>query len=181
MITRRKLATVLASAASAIGLGGGAAIASTPTQPETLYSFEALQKWFRDHPELLWAHQTSTRCEEVRQQAVRQSEPFAEANPHIDYDCWVDNTTDNVLMKVYHRTPKDEQGQRRTIGAAMAIMRHFVADGSEAELEAEINAGWGKLTVAANKARFDPNSEFSQREGEPAKIMGLAKMKAAGA
>lgn len=180
MITRRKLATVLASAAGAIGLGGSAAIASAPAQPETLYSFKALQKWFRDHPELLWGNRTNTQAELVRQQAVRLSEAFADAHPHIEYGAWVDWTTDNVLMKVYHRTPKDSEGLRREIGLAMAIPRSLVAQASETELSTHINEGWAALTVAADEARVDVNSQFNLREGEYYQIRGLAELKQTG-
>lgn len=149
MITRRKLATVLASALGTIGIGAGSATAAPTLAGVETSEFLRLQKWFRDHPELLWAHPSSTPTELLRQKAVRLSEPFAEAHPHIEYDAWVDNCTDNVLLKIYH-CRSSVNGESVHLGLGFAITRKAIRDSTPAELDAHITEGWQALTAAVN-------------------------------
>ena len=149
MITRRKLATLFASAAGTLGLGTGTATATV--RPDlaieaSTAEFLRWQQWFRDHPDLLWGTRHATKAELVSQQAMKLSEPFHAANPHIEYGSWVDRTTDNALLKVYHR----DRAKDIEVGLAYAVTRRDIEDASPEELDNTINGCWAALTAAVN-------------------------------
>lgn len=188
MITRRKLWGMVASAAGAVGLGiptasrlQAAVDAKMMAEfPGTLLArhgsdeFVRMQKWFRDHPQLLWSTPYHTEAELVRQKAVRLSEPFHVANPHIEYDAWVDSCTDNVLMKVYHR----DRERDIEIGLGMAITRKAVRE--QEGLDNIINEGWTALTAAVNEEPLPPEWQGTYDRWPSKTIMGLAQLKVGG-
>lgn len=190
MITRRKLWGMLASAIGAVGIGVPTAsrlqaaidakmLAEFPGSllfrpNETSAEFIRYQKWFRDHPQLLWGAPYHSEAELVRQKAVCLSEPFHAANPHVEYDAWVDTCTDNVLMKVYHR----DRERDIEIGLGMAITRKAIRE--KDDLNTVITEGWTALTEAVNERPIRPEWQRIYDRWPDKTIMGLAQLKVGG-
>ena len=78
--------------------------------------------WFRENEGVLWASDTKALSYRIRDKARDLAKPFAQANPLIEYDAWVDNCTDNVLIKTYHRIGD------REIGCCVSILRSELRD-----------------------------------------------------
>ncbi len=129
--------------------------------------YEKLRRWFRDNPQALWAPDTRPPCEAIREQAIKLSEPFAKANPLVEYGAWVDCCTDNVLLKTY-RLDRKITGVALALGAA--ITRQAMRD--EGNLDAYIEEMWTVLTAAIN-------GEPVPAVWEP-KIASLARLKLEG-
>lgn len=147
MVTRRKLWGLMASAAGALGIGVPAAAAplssGAAVSPDSA-DFARYQKWFRDHPSLLWATPFSSGVELVRQKAVRMSEPFHDANPHIEYSAWVDKVHDVLVLKVYHR----DRDADIEVGLDVVITRKGLSDLKMHDTY--IDDAWTELTNAVN-------------------------------
>lgn len=164
---------ITSGAVAATGVVGGSlvssAVASAPIVDTKGEDFIRLQKWFRDHPDLLWGAPFSSRAETVRQKAARASETFRRANPHIDYDTVVDRMTDNVVMKVYTKWDGSD------VGLASAITRYAIE--RDDEIDGVIADAWSALTEAANQRPIP--SDWQDHSGRwPSKtIMNMTQAK----
>lgn len=131
--------------------------------------FHEWQKWFRDHPDLLWSSPYFTQAELVRQHVLRLSEAFQASNPDVEYAAWLDAVTDNLLVRVYTR--------RNGVAAAcaLAFTRRSIETG--VATDDQINEAWGALTAAINGNPV--NADYLLSEGTQMMIKTLSELKAA--
>jgi len=111
--------------------------------------FIRMQKWFREHPELLWATYRASETELIRQLAVRMAEPFEAANHGVEYGALADHLTDSVIMKVYRRDDVHD----RDFSLAMIIPRKAIREGN---VEGFIRDGWEALSLAVSDEKCEP-------------------------
>lgn len=142
-ITRRRIFGWLSSI-----VGGGAGVLAMPsivraTPISTPDEYTRLQKFFRDNPNALWAPDTRPPLEAVREQAFRLSEPFAKANPLVEYTAWIDALTDTVILMAYRLDRRVTGVERRK---SSAVRRQDIED--KANLTSAIEKAWQDLTVA---------------------------------
>jgi len=152
-ITRRKIWTLLASAAASMGIGV-----------------------HESHdPHLLWAPESQSHMESVREMAQKLARPIEAQNQRpntiFELDAWVDHVTDSILLKAYRRDnmhmPVRSRGEE--IGLGIAITRKNIQDKSRSELETLIVDAWHQLTKAVNDHPYNDKPD--------AKIMSLAQLK----
>jgi hypothetical protein len=161
MLSRRKLFGWGAALASAVGLSLGSA-SSASAHVNT-------------------ADQRTSKTDLARERARLLAQPFVEANQRshaiFDLDAWVDNLTDNVLLKAYRRINMDQPvGQRGPeIGLGCAIPRRIVWDGSSDELDSYINEAWTTLTAAIHGQEIPPEWRLDGKEERV--ILGMPSMR----
>lgn len=201
MLSRRKMFNWLSAiAGGSVGTWFGVVVDQTaqaghpPPFPRTCDSpplpsgdFIKWQKWFRDHPHLLWANEPRNKLEIARIHAVKAAEIWQEWHPKYEYSAWVENVTDNLLLRIYTR---DREGPDRTEYAlCMAVTRRGLELEEAADTDkmaALFHDCWAELTQTLKRCQADPEMYAKIYGGRTApsawasEVMGMAEAKATG-
>lgn len=96
---------------------------------------------------------TRTYAEQVSDQANELAKPFNEAHPDIEFTSWVDNTTDNALLRAYH--------VKEHSTCAYAITRKDIHEAPD--LAALITECWAGLAAAMTSQPISAEYRIEQK------------------